>query len=117
MKTFLSISLLFILLLPYYSCNKPVPIGTPKCIRKLINQEKKIGCLGEVYRYDYMGKEVYYFVPDNKCSDWCASLVDENCNSLKDGNGNVICACGWGQTINCDDFYTNRTNEKLIWKK
>jgi len=115
MKLLLKV-LLFVLIFPHYSCKK-ISSGTPKCIKELIRKEKKTECLKEVYSYNYMGKNVYYFIPEQNCADFCWSLIDENCNVLTDKNGNTICQCNFGQVVNCDDFIQNRTNEKLIWRK
>lgn len=101
----------------YYSCDK-ISSGTPKCVKEIIRNEKKSGdCLDKVYKYNYNGKEVYWFVYNQNCADACWSLIDENCNTLIDTSGNVICNCTGGMVINCSDFSQNRTNETLIWQK
>lgn len=101
-------------------CTKvDVPKGTPKCIKQEIKETiKNKTCLKNVHEYDYNGRKVYFFQDDAKqCSEACGYLMDENCLYLKGSNGTSICGCAFGQLINCNDFFQNRTNEKLIWEK
>lgn len=112
----LYIPVLLGMLLSFSSCEKiDVPKGTPKCIKNKIKKDNDKSCLDKVYEYDYAGKKVYLFT--YPCPEGCLTLIDENCNDVKDVNGNSICVCTIGGTNCSNDFINNRTNEKLIWQK
>ena len=63
-----------------------------------------------IWRYDYNGQTVYY-VPSQCCDQFSA---------LYDAGGREICAPDGGLTGRgdgrCPDFFTKRTNEKLVWQ-
>jgi hypothetical protein len=63
-----------------------------------------------IWRYEYKGQMVYYIPP--QCCDQFSILCD--------ANGSYLCAPdgGIGGTGDgrCPDFFSTRTNEKLIWK-
>jgi len=63
-----------------------------------------------IWRYEYKGEIVYYIPP--QCCDQFSILYD--------ANGNIICAPDGGFTGGgdgrCPDFFSERTNEKLVWK-
>jgi hypothetical protein len=107
---FLSISTLLFLI----SCEKlVVPEGTPYCIKNKIKQIKNDAVRNpsaEIWEYDYKGQPVYYFPP--YCCDIPSELYDNNCNLICQPDGGIT---GVGDG-NCTDFFTTRTNGKLIWK-
>ena len=97
------------------SCEKPgLPKGTPDCIKNKI-EEAQSSCLEKVYRYEYNTKTVYFLI--YPCPEGCYSLIDSNCNVIKDSTDNEVCSCNWGGAWCAEDFEKNRTNEKLIWEK
>jgi hypothetical protein len=65
---------------------------------------------GSIWRYEYNGKTVYY-IPAY-CCDMQSELFDGNCNKICSPDGGFT-GKGDGK---CSDFFTNRKNEKLIWK-
>jgi hypothetical protein len=79
------------------------------CIKKLIKEQEPI--LEKVTYYSYNGQDVYLFEESSEGADRSAILYDENCNELCVFSGIA------GNTGGCDDFETNATNEKLVWKK
>jgi hypothetical protein len=88
--------------------------GTPDCLRNKIKEELSF-CLEKVYSYEYNGKTVYFlFYP---CFESCWSLIDENCNIVKDLENKQVCSCDLNGIHCTEDFEKNRTNEKLIWEK
>lgn len=96
-------------------CKKTnVPKGTPRCIINKIKEDKE-NCLDKVYEYTYNGESVYFF--SYPCPEGCFVLVDSDCNIIKDSQGNSVCSCNWGGAFCSQDFWTNKTNEKLIWQK
>lgn len=85
----------------------------PACIHEKINQiqtETVRNPPGSVWQYEYNGKIVYY-IPAY-CCDLPSQLFDENCNMICSPDGGFT-GKGDGK---CPDFFTNRKNEKLIWK-
>lgn len=94
------------------SCSKlDVPNGTPHCIKSKIRKFSKNDLsTGEVWQYDFNGKVVYYFPP--QCCDRMSALYDSKCNLLCHPDGGF----SGGGDGNCNDFFKNRTNGKLIWK-
>lgn len=97
-----------------FSCNKEkLPKETPQCIEDKINaiaDGEVWDPSAKIYSYTYNGKTVYYFPP--RCCDIPSTLYDENCNVICSPDGGINGA-GDGQ---CTDFFTTRTNEKLIWE-
>lgn len=63
-----------------------------------------------IWRYEYKGKTVYY-VPA-QCCDQFSSLYDAKGNLLGAPDGGF----GGGGDGRITDFFTERKNEKLIWK-
>jgi len=63
-----------------------------------------------IWRYEYNG-QIVYFVPAHCCD--ISSI-------LYAADGNVLCSPDGGITGDgdgrCADFFTNRTNEQLIWQ-
>lgn len=96
------------------SCSKlDVPNGTPHCIKAKIRQisnEQKTNSGIEVWRYKYNGIDVYYFTP--KCCDQYSDLYDSKCNLICHPDGGFT----GGGDGNCNDFFKNRSEGKMIWK-
>jgi len=96
------------------SCKKlDVPSGTPSCIKKKIRAIKKEDVRNpsaSVWQYSYDGQTVYY-IP-SYCCDAMSELYDDDCNKLCSPDGGIS-GGGDGQ---CSDFFTIRTEEKLIWQ-
>ena len=98
------------------SCNKQkVAIKTTEeksCIMKLIEERNQTdNCLDKVSKYQYKGETVYLFTSD--CPDYFQDLYNEKCI--------LICRPSGGLSGNgdgkCKDFYTEATEEELIWQK
>ncbi len=64
----------------------------------------------EIWKYDYKGKLVYYFIP--QCCDMMSELVDENGEKICSPDGGIT-GRGDGK---CTDFFEMRKNEELVWK-
>jgi hypothetical protein len=113
MKTKLT-ALLFILLTSIIGCDKDeFPKETPRCIAEKINAiklEDVRNPSGSVWQYQYNGMAVYY-IPQY-CCDFPSQLFDSSCNLICNPDGGIS---GIGDG-NCNDFFTARTNEKLIWQ-
>ena len=102
--------------LVFLGCNDDkvdVVDGTPTCIVNQINRIQKQARWNppaKVFSYHYKGQTVYY-IPQ-RCCDIPSTLLDANCT--------VICAPDGGITGSgdgkCTDFFTTRTDEKLIWQ-
>ena len=103
------------LLITVFSCNKiEVPSTTPACVKKKIKQILKGGVWNppaKVYSYSYQGEAVYYFPP--RCCDVPSELFDKDCNLICQPEGRY-----WGGTYGIcpSPFFTERTNEVLIWE-
>jgi hypothetical protein len=90
-----------------------LPSGTPKSIEMKIKDISRDGVRNppaSVWQYNYQDQIVYYIPPH------CCDIPSE----LFDANGNLICSPDGGFTgkgdNKCPDFFTTRTEEKLIWK-
>jgi hypothetical protein len=109
-----SLLITVMLLFSMASCEEvDVPKGTPNCIKEKIKQIEKESVRNppaKVWQYEYQGQTVYYIPP--YCCDMYGELYDEQCG--------LICHPDGGFTGNgdggCSDFFTARTNEKLIWQ-
>lgn len=103
-----------ITMLYFNSCEKlDVPSYTPSCIKRKIRQiksDKVRNPPASVWQYDYNGQTVYYFPAF--CCDIPGELYDNNCNLICNPDGGIT---GIGDS-KCSDFFSNRTNEKLIWQ-
>lgn len=111
MKSLMVISaiLLFIII----GCSQSNQQENPQWIDQLIKQYKNepVGNPPQsIWQYEYMG-QVVYFVPQ-QCCDMFSRLYDSNGNELCAPDGGIA-GGGDGQ---CPDFFTQRTNETLIWK-
>jgi len=104
---------ILVLSLKMGNCNKERTIRIPPCIQEkieAIKQQPKYNPPATVYRYLYMGKNVYLFSSD--CCDQYNYLFDKDCN--------VICAPSGGITGRgdgrCSNFKQMASEETLIWK-
>ena len=94
-------------------CSISTECENPIWVEKLIIQfqNKPVGNPPQsIWRYEYNRQTVYYVPP--QCCDQPSTLYD--------ANGNIICAPDGGFSGRgdgrCPDFFTNRTNEYLVWK-
>lgn len=90
-----------------------LPDDLPDCIRKEIKQIESQGVWNppaRIFSYVYKGKTVYY-IPA-RCCDIPSTLLDENGKTLCFPSGGFTSA-GDGK---CPDFFTSRSDEKLIWQ-
>jgi hypothetical protein len=93
--------------------NTPTPPENPQWVEQLIAkfQSDPVGNPPQsIWRYQYKGQTVY-FVPQQCCDIY---------STLYDATGTEICAPDGGLTGQgdgkCPDFFTERTDEKLIWQ-
>lgn len=101
------------------SCDKPVQqkesgagAQTSVCIQTVIDKIKSEPVRNppaKVYSYQYNGQRVY-FIPQY-CCDAFSVLMDGNCNVICAPDGGI----SGGGDGKCKDFFTKRTDEKLIW--
>jgi len=125
MKTpnwFLRVLVLFVLILGVQckkdkvqpTCSTPKPV--PGCIREKIDlylQYPKTDPSAEIWQYRWNGKIVYYFPNQVQVVvDGCSELYDEQCKLLCNPSG---CFTGNGDG-RCPEFFTQRTNEILLWR-
>ena len=111
MKTrlFVLFSLYFLII----GCSQSTSPDNPDWVEDLIVQYKNepVGNPPQsIWRYNYKNQIVYYVPP--QCCDQFSTLYDKE--------GNIIGAPDGGITGNGDgrvtDFFTSRTEEKLIWQ-
>ena len=105
----------FILLALFIGCddNDDLPKNTPNCIVEKINALKLEDVKdppSSVWQYNYNGMTVY-FIPQY-CCDFPSRLYDSSCNFICSPDGGIT----GGGDGNCPDFFSKRTNEKLIWQ-
>ena len=95
-------------------CNdEDIHKDVPNCIEDKIEEIKQQAVWNppaKIYQYQYKGLTVYYIPP--RCCDIMSTLYDENCNKICSPDGGIT---GNGDGL-CPDFFTGRTNEKLIWE-
>lgn len=109
-----SLKIFLILLLFSTACiNEEFSKEIPDCIKDKIEEIKGEAVWSppaKIYRYQYNGETVYYIPP--RCCDIMSTLYDKNCRviCLPDGG---ISDKGDGK---CPDFFTSRSDEKLIWE-
>jgi hypothetical protein len=112
--TIIILALSVIAMFCFNSCEKlDVPSDTPNCIKRKIKQIKSDEVRNppaSVWRYDYNGQTVY-FIPQY-CCDIPSELYDSDCNLICSPDGGLT---GTGDN-KCTDFFSKRTNEKLIWQ-
>jgi hypothetical protein len=122
MKLAISIVILSLFFVFAQQCENDKTSGTPEgsdvvripdCIQEKIteiSQQEVWNPPAKVYRYLFQEKNVY-FIPQ-RCCDIPSQLFDENCE--------LICLPDGGYTGKgngaCPDFFSARTDEKLIWK-
>lgn len=109
----LSIVFLMLTILEAKTCDKKQNDAVPKCIQQMITeyQNRPIqNPSAEFYEYEYKGQKVYYMKPP--CCDQLSKLFDANCNYICAPDGGIK-GNGDGK---CTDFFSERKNEKLIWK-
>ncbi len=102
-----------ILVLFLAACSSGAQSGNPAWVDKLIKQFEK-NPVGNpplsIWKYDYNGQTVY-FVPAHCCD--IPSVV-------YDASGSQFCSPDGGITGQgdgkCPNFFTERTNEQLIWQ-
>jgi hypothetical protein len=94
-------------------CSQPTQSANPAWVDKLIQQFESdpVGNPAQsIWSYEYNGQVVYYIPP--QCCDQYSVLYDSG--------GSVICAPdgGFNGTGDgkCPDFYSQRSNEQLVWK-
>jgi len=111
MKRFIPVMVVLVLFLA--ACAQTSQSGNPEWVDQLIKQfeQDPVGNPPlSIWQYEYNG-QVVYFVPAHCCD--IASVV-------YDASGAVLCSPDGGITGKgdgrCDDFFTQRTNEVLIWK-
>ena len=83
------------------------------CIKDKIEEIKRQAIWNppaKIYSYRYKGETVYY-IPQ-RCCDIMSILYDKNCNIICSPDGGIS-GKGDGQ---CPDFFTSRTDEKLLWE-
>ena len=111
MKTHFLILITVIILLA--GCSPTTQSTNPAWVDKLIQQfeSEQVGNPAQsIWSYEYNGQVVYYIPP--QCCDQYSTLYDSN--------GSVICAPDGGFSGEgdgkCPDFFSQRTNEQLIWQ-
>jgi hypothetical protein len=106
--------LIALCLLTLLSCQQAdTPKGTPACINNTIldiQNEAVRNPPAKVWSYEYNGETVYYV--SAFCCDIPSTLYDKNCNVICHPDGGFS---GGGDGL-CSDFFTTRSNEKLIWE-
>lgn len=91
----------------HISCEKiNVAQGTPSCIKQEIKDHASVHA---VYRYLWMGEQVYYFEDNSYPGSF---LLNGNCDCMCEG-GYIS---GW-QSDPCKSFFDERENELEIWRK
>ncbi|MGA9396985.1 MAG: hypothetical protein WBV22_01890 [Anaerolineaceae bacterium] len=102
-----------IILIAMTGCSQSTIAENPQWIDRLIHkfQSEPVGNPPQsIWRYEYQGQTVY-FVPQQCCDQFSA---------LYDVKGDDICAPDGGLTGrgdgNCADFFTDRSDEILVWK-
>ena len=111
MKTYILVVPVVILLLA--ACSQGGETGNPKWVDQLIKQfeNQPVGNPPlSLWKYEYNGLEVYY-VPAH-CCDIPSVVYDLTGNTLCSPDGGIK----GGGDGRCDDFFTERSNEQLIWK-
>lgn len=90
-----------------------VPADIPTCVVDQISQIKsqaRWNPPAKLFSYRYKGQTVY-FIPQ-RCCDIPSTLLDANCTILCSPDGGI----SGGGDGKCTDFFTARTDEKLIWQ-
>jgi hypothetical protein len=106
-------ALLSVLLFLTRQCGKEECLVAPECVKAKIHEissEAMWNPPAKIYSYTYNGQTVY-FIPQ-RCCDIPSQLFDADCNLLCNPDGGYS-AGGDGK---CADFFTTRTDEKLLWQ-
>ncbi|WP_276498415.1 DUF6970 domain-containing protein [Pontibacter litorisediminis] len=85
----------------------------PSWLTKLIGElklEEPSNPPAKIYRYTYLGQEVYYLT--GRCCDVPGQLFDAQGNILCEPDGGIT-GRGDGR---CPDFFEQRHNETLVWE-
>jgi hypothetical protein len=109
---------IFCFLVTAISChNLGIASSIPKCISKEINQKSKNAdwMVGSVKEYEFQGKLVYSFEPDNR-------RIADGSTTIKDGDCNTLCNVGGfgGEAVNqCngENFFKLSVYKRTIWEK
>lgn len=114
MKNLYLYTLLAVMLSSEFSgCEKKEASVIPSCVSDLIKDIEAAPVTnpsGSVWQYTYKGKTVYY-IP-SICCDIPSRLIDTDCKLICSPDGGFTGA-GDGK---CADFFSDRTDEKLIWQ-
>lgn len=106
--------LIIIVVLVTSGCNdEDILKEVPNCIKNKIEEIKEQDVWSppaKIYRYQYNGETVYYL--PSRCCDIMSTLYDENCSQICSPDGGIA---GNGDGL-CPDFFTSRTDERLIWE-
>jgi len=95
------------------ACSQTTQTGNPPWVDQLIKkfESEPVGNPPlSIWRYEYNG-QIVYFVPAH-CCDISSTLYDTDGNVLCSPDGGIKGA-GDGR---CTDFFTQRTNEQLVWQ-
>ncbi|MCY7410599.1 MAG: hypothetical protein LH473_10020 [Chitinophagales bacterium] len=112
MKIF-SLIILSVMLLKGKGCTDSEGNPIPQCIQNMVTEyqnKQPASPPPSIYEYDYKGMKVFFVRPP--CCDQFSKLYDSNCNLLGSPDGGIT-GKGDGKL---PDFFTERTNEVLIWK-
>ena len=109
-KYFGAIIIILIILVGCSHATQPVNPGWVDQLIKQYESEPAGDPPLSIWRYDFKD-QIVYFVPARCCDIY---------SILFDANGNILCApdggiAGVGDG-RCSDFFTQRTNEQLIWQ-
>jgi hypothetical protein len=113
MNAIATIALSAALLFLTRQCGKEELLLPPECLQAKIHEissEDVWNPPAKIYSYAYNGQTVY-FIPQH-CCDIPSQLYDANCNLLCNPDGGFT-AGGDGK---CPDFFSTRTDEKLLWE-
>jgi len=111
MKTHLLAIIAILILL--VGCSQATQTANPGWLDQLIKQyeSEPVGSPPlSIWRYDYKDQIVYFV--SARCCDIYSTLFDADGNILCAPDGGIAGA-GDGR---CSDFFTQRTNEQLIWQ-
>ena len=102
-----------ILVIIIAGCSQSTQQENPQWVDQLINkyESEPVGNPPQsIWRYEYKD-QIVYFVPQ-QCCDMFSTLYDADGNELCAPDGGFA---GGGDGL-CPDFFTERTDEILIWK-
>jgi hypothetical protein len=117
MKTYISICLIAVIAITS-SCKKSsIAKNIPQCIRSTVtaNKDNPNWTVGSVEEYEFQGRIVYAFNPDNEIiADASTDIVTEDCSNL--------CSVGGfggpnANMCNGENFIKNAVLKRTIWEK